>query len=88
MPWAPILSCKHGQCSLAGRGILHNMLPSLFPHFDLQDGAQGLPLITHAPLAACHDFHLLQGPPVPHPQPEPHGCCKEGPGLMLQPSLE
>lgn len=77
MPWAHILCCKHGHCSLAGRSILHNLLPSLFPHFDLQDEAQGLPLTTHAPLAACHYFHLLQGCPVPHPPSQSHTAASE-----------
>lgn len=26
--------------------------------------------------------------PIPHPQLEPHRCCKEGTSLMLHPNLE
>lgn len=65
------------------------LLASPFPHPNLQDRAQGLPLTSHAPLPGCHHC-----PPPPglsnslSPQPEPHSCCGEGAGLMLQSNQE
>lgn len=64
-------------CSLAGRGIPHNSLPSLFPHFDQQDGAQGLPLTAVLLQQPAITSHLLQGRPVPHPPSQSHTAAVE-----------
>lgn len=48
-------------CSLAGRGIPPALLAPPFPHSDLQNGAQGLPLTSHAPLPGCHRGSSLPG---------------------------
>jgi len=72
VPGDPLLQAKEQRPCFLGVPAS----PSVSPH--PQDGDQGLPDLT------CSSFPG----PIPHPQLEPHRCCKEGTSLMLHSNLE